>query len=399
VRLDYADQVYADHLILPWHQSIRELVPGVEPFDIHTHTGWKDPDGFALTAPRLIEALELTGSRAAVFTLADPEGYPGANDRIIGEAAESGGRLVPFLRVDPADDPLAEAERALDAGAVGIKMHPRAERFRLADERVEPVFALADERRLPVIVHAGRGIPALGRDAVDIARRHPGVRLILAHAGISDLAWIWREAAELPNLLFDTAWWTPSDLLALFAHIPPGQVLFGSDAPYGTPLHSEIMATRCALQAGLSVDQVRAVMGGQAVRLVAREDLLDLGPAPGPHPGESDLLMERAYAFLLSAINREMVRGSGEESLQLTRLALEVGDESPQASVCRSVLALIDRHDHYADDPSGLDELDKGAHFFPKLHLLVLAATVARTPAVPAPEPEPEDVGARQHGS
>jgi hypothetical protein len=250
-----------------------------------------------------------------------------------------------------------------------------------------------------VIVHAGRGIPALGRDAVDIARRHPGVRLILAHAGISDLAWIWREAAELPNLLFDTAWWTPSDLLALFAHIPPGQVLFGSDAPYGTPLHSEIMATRCALQAGLSVDQVRAVMGGQAVRLVAGEDLLDLGPAPGPHPGESDLLMERAYAFLLSAINREMVRGSGEESLQLTRLALEVGDESPQASVCRSVLALIDRHDHYADDPSGLDELDKGAHFFPKLHLLVLAATVARTPAVPAPEPEPEDVGARQHGS
>jgi predicted TIM-barrel fold metal-dependent hydrolase len=391
--------VYADHLIRPWHDSVREQVPGIEPFDIHTHTGWKDPDGFALTAPRLIEALELTGGRAAVFTLADPDGYSGANDRIIAEAVESNGRLIPFLRVDPAADPLAESERALAAGAVGIKMHPRAENFRLADPRVADVFALADERRLPVIVHAGRGIPALGRDAVDIARRHPGVRLILAHAGISDLAWIWRDAAELPNLLFDTAWWTPSDLIALFTHIPPGQVLFGSDAPYGTPLHSEIMAVRCALQAGLDADQVRCIMGGQAARLVAGEDLIDLGPAPGGASEPSDLLMERAYAFLLSAINREMVRGSGEESLQLTRLALEVGDDAPQASVCRSVLALIDRHDHYADDPRGLDELDKGAHFFPKLHLLVLAATVARTPAVPAPEPEPEDVGARQHGS
>ena len=41
-----------------------------------------------------------------------------------------------------------------------------------------------------------------------LARRYPDVRLILAHAGISDLAWIWREAAETPNLLFDTAWWT-----------------------------------------------------------------------------------------------------------------------------------------------------------------------------------------------
>jgi uncharacterized protein len=391
--------VYADHLILPWYTGVRDLVPGIEPFDIHTHTGWKDPDGFALTAPRLIEALELTGARAAVFTLADPDGYTSANDRILGEAAESGGRLVPFLRVDPRHDPAAEAERALAAGAAGIKMHPRAESFRLADPRVEPVFALADERRLPVIVHAGRGIPALGRDAVDIARRHPGLRLILAHAGISDLAWIWREAADLPNLLFDTAWWTPSDLLALFAHIPPGQVLFGSDAPYGTPLHSEVMTVRCALQAGLDPEQVRAVMGGQADRLVAGEDLLDLGPAPGPEPARSDLLLERAYTFLISAINRAMVGRSGEESLQLARLALEVGDEAPQASICRSVLALIDRHDHYADDPSGLDELNKAARFFPMLHLMVLGATVVRTPAVPAPEPEIEDVGARQHGS
>jgi predicted TIM-barrel fold metal-dependent hydrolase len=78
-----------------------------------------------------------------------------------------------------------------------------------------------------VIVHAGRGIPALGRDAADLARRYPGMRMILAHAGVCDLAWIWREAAELPNLFFDTAWWNTSDLLTLFTYVPPGQVLFG----------------------------------------------------------------------------------------------------------------------------------------------------------------------------
>src|SRR5215218_4134436 len=309
--------MYADQLILPWHQAVRELVPEVEPFDIHTHTGWKDPDGFALTAPRLIDALELIGGRAACFTLADPDGYRGANDRILAEAAESGGRLVPFLRLDPRDEPLAEAERALAAGARGIKLHPRAERFRLADHALDSVFALADERRLPVIVHAGRGIPALGRDAVDIARRHPGARLILAHAGISDLAWIWHEASDLPNLLFDTAWWTPSDLVALFAHIPPGQVLYGSDAPYGTPLHSEVMALRCALQAGLTPEQAQAVMGEQARRIVAGDDLLELGPAPGPDAARSDLLLERAYTFILAAVSRAMARSSPDEALQL----------------------------------------------------------------------------------
>ena len=65
--------------------------------------------------------------------------------------------LVPFCRLDPEADPLAEAERCLAAGARGIKLHPRAEGFTLDHPALRPVFALADERRLPVLVHAGRG--------------------------------------------------------------------------------------------------------------------------------------------------------------------------------------------------------------------------------------------------
>ena len=390
--------MYADELILPWYESLRAEVPGIEPFDVHTHTGWKDPDGFSLTADRLIDALELIGGRAAVFTLADPDGYPQANDRILRECADSGGRLVPFCRVDPRADPVAEAERALAAGAVGIKLHPRAEAFRLADAEAEPVFRLADERRLPVIVHAGRGIPALGRDAVDLAGRFPGVRLILAHAGICDLAWIWREAAGLPNLFFDTSWWNASDLLALFAFVPPGQILFGSDAPYGTPMHGELLAGRCALQAGLSVDQVRAVMGGQALRLIDGREPVDLGPAPGPEGAASDLLLERVIGYLYGAIARAMVREDPGEQLTLARLSCEVGDDAPQAAACRSVLALLDRHDRFFGDPRALADVGEQARFFPSVHLMVLAACVARTPAVPVAQPEPEDVGERQHG-
>jgi hypothetical protein len=224
------------------------------------------------------------------------------------------------------------------------------------------------------------------------------VRLILAHAAVCDLAWIWREVGDLPNVFFDTAWWNTSDLLALFAFVPPGQILYGSDAPYGTPLHSETMAVRCALQAGLNAEQVRAVVGDQARRLLAGDEPLDLGPAPGPERACGDLLLERAYEFLISAINRAMVGGSTEESVALTRLACAVGDDAPQAATCRSVLALLDRHEHFTADESGLDHLDEEARFFPALHLLILAATVARTPLVAVPEPEPEDVSTRQQG-
>src|SRR5207302_232342 len=78
------------------------------------------------------------------------------------------GLLIPFCRVDPHDNPLPEAERSLENGARGIKLHPRAEQFTLDHPNVRPLIALAHERSLPVLIHAGRGIPALGLHAVQL---------------------------------------------------------------------------------------------------------------------------------------------------------------------------------------------------------------------------------------
>ena len=56
---------------------------------------------------------------------------------------------------------MEEATRCLDLGARGIKLHPRAQKFLLNDERLAPVFALAAERRVPILIHAGRGLPPI----------------------------------------------------------------------------------------------------------------------------------------------------------------------------------------------------------------------------------------------
>ena len=86
---------------------------------------------------------------AFVFCLDEPDREPGfcvPNDRTLAHAARSDGRLVPFVRLDLTSSPLEEARRALDAGARGIKLHPRAQAFALDDERLGPIFELACER-------------------------------------------------------------------------------------------------------------------------------------------------------------------------------------------------------------------------------------------------------------
>jgi uncharacterized protein len=371
----------SDEHTLPWLACLREEVPALELFDVHTHIGSNDPDEYRCTPDELLSALEPADAQAAVFPMHEPDGYGPANDMVVAEAEASDGVLTAFCRLDPEADPLAEAKRCLAAGARGIKLHPRAEGFTLDHPALRDVFALADERRLPVLVHAGRGIPALGRHAVELTGRHPGLRLILAHAGICDLAWIWRAAGDRPNLFFDTAWWTPSDLLALFALVPPGQLLFGSDAPYATPVFSAGTSLRCALQVGLSPEQVLSVAGEQARRLVAYEDPAELGPAPGPDAlAAVDPLLDRVHSFLLTAIG-QMLRGfEPEETLQLATLACHVGEDAPQAPVCDAVVSLIEARNAYEPRPG-----ERPPRFAPGLHLIVLAATVCRTPDVRLP--------------
>ena len=367
--------------MVPWFERLRQEIPELEPIDAHTHIGSNDPDGYRCSREQLVDALEQIDAGAYVFPMHEPDGYSAANDMVIEEAARTDGRLFPFCRLDPHGDAIGEAERALERGARGIKLHPRAEQFTLDHPNLAPVFALADERRLPVLVHAGRGIPALGRHAVEATGRHPGMRLILAHAGISDLAWIWREAADHPNLYFDTSWWSPADVQALFALVPPGQVLMASDAPYGSPVWAAVMTTRNALQLGLDHEQAAAVAGGQALRLANGEDPLDLGPPVGSERLSRDPLLDRVYSFLMSALGQMFNGVEPAETLALVRLACDVGDDAPQTLVCRWVVELLDQREGYSPEGDG-----RPARFAPGLHFMVAALGIVRTPDVPMPE-------------
>jgi uncharacterized protein len=380
--------VDVDATLRPWWDRLMADHGPLELFDAHTHIGANDPDGFRQTAEQLMRALAEAGARGVVFPMHEPEGYPPANDAVLEAAAGSNGRLVAFCRVDPHAGALAEARRCLEAGARGIKLHPRAERFALSAPAVRELIALAHERRVPVLIHAGRGIPALGRDTVRLSGEFPNARLILAHAAISDLAWLWRVLPDHPNLFIDTAWWNPSDLVALFALAPPAHLLWASDSPYGLPLASAIMHLRCALQAGVDSSALPAIAGAQLQRLLDGEEPLDAGPAPRETPA-LDPVHERVVSHLTQALGRIFGRGDPEEAVALSRLACAVGPNDPHARLFSAVLELLDLYEAHTGPPT------EGRPFPAAIRFLVMALTVARTPDVPLPElaaaPSPAD--------
>src|SRR5437879_10985603 len=115
-------------------------------------------------------------SRCFVFCLDEPDRHPGfraGNDRTLEFAQRSGGRMIPFVRLDLTEDPIGEATRCLDLGARGIKLHPRAQKFLLNDEQLSPIFALAAERSVPVLIHGGRGLPPIADDLARVFDRYP----------------------------------------------------------------------------------------------------------------------------------------------------------------------------------------------------------------------------------
>src|SRR3954454_14070825 len=161
-------------------------------------------------------------TRAFMFCLDEPDRHPAfraANDRTLAFAARSGRRLIPFVRLDLNESPLEEAVRCLDLGARGIKLHPRAQRFDASDERLAPVFALAAERRVPILIHGGRGLPPIASGLAALVEQYPEAQLILAHAGIADLGSLMHHFAGQAGVFFDTSAWSPIDLLDFYRQV------------------------------------------------------------------------------------------------------------------------------------------------------------------------------------
>jgi predicted TIM-barrel fold metal-dependent hydrolase len=365
--------------LIAWHDAeLRRRLPvGAEIFDAHLHLG-TDIDGMLGDYDALEELMGRYGiSRAFVFCLDEPDRHPAfraANDRTLAFAERSNGRLIPFVRLDLNESPIEEAKRCLDAGARGIKLHPRAQGFTATDERLAPVFELAAARRVPILIHGGRGLPPIAEGLGALVERYPEATLIIAHAGIADMAELARHMSGRKNVVFDTSTWSPVDLLAFYRLVPPEQVVYASDFPYGQQPGSLLIALRTAQLAGFSEEQLRAMLGGTANRIASRESLPEPTSPVGAETLTQTMQLARIHQYLSVAmpllwmrqpdtvgalglaINACNERGPDRESVEQIRPLLEtardlwaifadLSDEQEQISIMRQAFRLV----HLAD--------------------------------------------------
>lgn len=369
-----------------WDEALgRELPAGAAVLDAHTHLG-TDADGASGRYEELLGLMDRYGIRRAfVFPLNEPDRRPAfraPNDRVLAAAARSQGRLVPFARLDPAEAPVEEALRCLDRGARGIKLHPRAQGFLLDDPRLDPVFALAAERRVPILVHAGRGMPPLARDLGRLADRHPDVRLIIAHAGIADLAGLARVFRGRAGVFFDTSTWSLLDLLDCYRHVPPEQLVYASDYPYGQQPASLLVAVRAARAAGMEEERLRALLSGNADRIADGLAPLPPGSPLGAGTLCQPLVLARIHSYLSMAAPLLWLRQP--DAYGLLGLALNACGEEDGAGDAEALeeireLLSVARDLWAAADGSG-DEAERASRSRLAFRLVHLAQIVAATP-------------------
>ena len=238
------------------------------------------------TADELVAAMDDAGieqSRATSFAFRDQGLCREMNDYVLDAARRFPGSIIPLAVVSPTRaGAAAEAERAFDAGAVGLgELFPDGQSFALQDAgALREICGICLERGRPLLMHtaeqAGHQYPGKGaygaREAAAFCRNFPMVKVTFAHFGGG--LWAFEAMPEMRLLLrnasYDTAAWPwlyePQIADAVFASPAGDKIMFGSD----WPILSFGKYEKLIAQTRLSDAQKEKLLGQNAERILSQ---------------------------------------------------------------------------------------------------------------------------------
>ena len=251
--------------------------------DAHGHlggglTGWRSAD---LPADLVETAAEVGIVRTLVSTLGTRAllSHPGAEELRAANAVTAAAvarfpdSLAGLVYLSP-EHPKASldelARHVVDGPFVGAKLWIAA---RAADRRVDVLAERLAELDIPLLQHAwykvvdGTPDESTPADVAELARRHPGLTIQMAHLGGAGKRGV-ADIAPYPNVVVDTSGGDPvlGEVEYAVAELGVERVVFGSDVPIRDPA----TALAKVLGAELTEEQRTLVLRGNAARLYRR---------------------------------------------------------------------------------------------------------------------------------
>ena len=249
--------------------------------DFHSHVWPKDGQLDTDHCERLIRAADKLGidrmccSCPITRGMPEPDQIRQANDCVLEAMKRHPERILGQCFVVPGwhRESLAEIDRCLDRGMIGIKLYHH---YFVNDPVVFPIIEKAIQEGIPVLVHAGhvtdsesrRQQPTIsdGVHFADLARRYPEAMLVMGHiGGGGDYEWSLQAIVDSPSVYADTSGSVIDEGMIEYAVELLGveRLLFGCDL-------SQEAGVGKILGADLSEAQREAIFWGNGQALLSR---------------------------------------------------------------------------------------------------------------------------------
>jgi len=176
--------------------------------------------------------------------------------------------IIPFLRINPKIVLREELIELLDRGFKGLKLHSRSQNFEPDSNEYFWIYETCEKKNIPILFHTSvKEDISHPKRIIKIAEKFPGLKIIIAHYFGGDTGLI-EEIDKYPNIYVDTSLHLGS-MSRFLAVRDKGfkNLLFASDAPYD----SQGVALLKIREAGLSEEDEKMVLGGNAVEVLGLE--------------------------------------------------------------------------------------------------------------------------------
>ncbi len=191
---------------------------------------------------------------------------------------------LPFCTVNPSmeNDLNRKIKDSIQKGARGIKLYPSYNHFYPNDKNLYPIYELAQQHGLPVLVHTGSSIFKGSKIKYanpihldDVAADFPDCKILMAHGGRG----LWYESAFFlsrlhSNLYLEISGLPPKNLLKYFPELEKNidKVIYGSDWPGVKSVGVNIDAIK---NLPLAETSIQKILYENAARILGTEALLD----------------------------------------------------------------------------------------------------------------------------